>query len=76
VWRDPEFDPAVPAVYYARVIENPTCRWSRRLCNAQRVDCATLTPDSPWRACCGGIVADTVEERAWTSPIWYLPPRP
>ena len=76
VWRDPEFDPAVPAVYYARVIENPTCRWSRRLCNAQRVDCATLTPDSPWRACCGGTVADTVEERAWTSPIWYLPPRP
>ncbi len=74
-WTDPDFDPTRPALWYARVLENPTCRWSRRLCNELRVDCATLAPASPLRACCDGSVPDVVQERAWTSPIWYLPPR-
>lgn len=74
-WTDPDFDASAPAMYYARVLETPTCRWSRRVCNALRVDCAALGRESPLRACCDGTVADTVQERAWTSPIWYLPAR-
>lgn len=75
VWRDPDFRPDVPAAYYARVMEEPSCRWSRRVCNAARVDCATVPRESPLAACCGAALPDTIEERAWTSPIWYLPPR-
>ncbi len=37
-WRDPHFDPQVPAFYYARILENPTCRWSTRTCKAAGVD--------------------------------------
>ncbi|MBK6533516.1 MAG: DUF3604 domain-containing protein [Deltaproteobacteria bacterium] len=75
VWRDPDFDPAAAAFWYARVLEDPTCRWSRRLCNELRVDCARVPRGSPLVACCDGSLPDTVQERAWTSPIWYLPPR-
>jgi hypothetical protein len=73
VWTDPDFDPSMPAFYYARVIEGPTCRWSHRLCLSEGVDCATQAADSPLRACCDGSLPETVQERAWTSPIWYLP---
>jgi hypothetical protein len=75
VWRDPDFDPAAAAFWYARVLEDPTCRWSRRLCNELHVDCAGVPRGSPLVACCDGSLPDTVQERAWTSPIWYLPPR-
>src|SRR5262249_41774298 len=40
VWEDPEFDPGERAFYYARVLEDPVCRWSTRLCNAQGIDCS------------------------------------
>jgi hypothetical protein len=73
VWTDPDFDAAEPAFYYARVLEDPTCRWSRRLCNDEHVDCATQPTDSPLRACCDGSLPDTIQERAWTSPVYYLP---
>ena len=40
------------------------------------VDCDTADPESElYRSCCTDELARTVQERAWTSPIWYLPPR-
>ncbi|MBT7334117.1 MAG: DUF3604 domain-containing protein [Gammaproteobacteria bacterium] len=60
LWHDPEFRPEQRAFYYARVIENPTCRWST------------------WDAIRAGVqprpdLPRTLQERAWSSPIHYLP---
>ncbi len=38
VWEDTSFDPALPAFYYARILENPTCRWSTYACRMANVD--------------------------------------
>jgi len=74
-WSDPDFDPAEPAVYYARVVENPTCRWSQKLCRRAGVVCegaARVVPDG-FEACCGPEHVPVIQERAWTSPIWSYP---
>jgi hypothetical protein len=60
VWTDPNFDPTQHAVYYVRVLEIPTPRWST-------YDAKTLGIDPP-----AGYPA-TIQERAWSSPIWYTP---
>ncbi len=56
-WRDPDYKPGENAFYYVRVLENPTCRWST------------------WDAIRAGskpnpALAATIQERAWSSPIW------
>jgi hypothetical protein len=60
VWTDPEFDPAVPVAYYVRVLEIPTPRWS----TFDSVKHNLPVPE--------GIPA-SIQERAWSSPIWYTP---
>ncbi|MDD9962848.1 MAG: DUF3604 domain-containing protein [Gammaproteobacteria bacterium] len=61
-WRDPAFDPSQPAVYYVRVIEIPTPRWVAY--DAKRFD-EEIPADAP----------AVIQERAYTSPIWYSPLR-
>lgn len=61
-WKDPEFRAEQRALYYVRAIENPTCRWST------------------WDAIRAGVepspkLEKTVQERAYSSPIWYVPAR-
>ncbi|MFM7265279.1 MAG: DUF3604 domain-containing protein [Cyanobium sp.] len=58
LWRDPEFDPRRPALYYVRVLEIPTPRWST--IDAVRAGLPLLKD-----------VPATIQERAWSSPIWY-----
>jgi hypothetical protein len=60
VWSDPDFDPARPAAYYARVLEIPTPRWTAY--EAKRYG-LQLPPE----------VEMVTQERAYTSPIWYTP---
>jgi len=60
VWTDPDFDPSLHAFYYARVLEIPTPRWT----TIQAHQLGIPPPD---------VVPPTVQERAWTSPIWYTP---
>ncbi|MEZ5502897.1 MAG: DUF3604 domain-containing protein [Halioglobus sp.] len=66
-WQDPDFDPRLAAVYYARVLENPSCRWSH-------FDCLSLPTGQRPASCRDPQLPWQVQERAWTSPIWYLPP--
>jgi len=76
VWTDPEFDPAQPALWYGRVLENPTCRWSQYVCNDAGIDCSDpgRVPEA-LAACCSDEhrAIASQQERAWTSPIWYTP---
>ena len=58
--KDYDFLKNQRAFYYARVLENPVCRWST------------------WDSIREGVkprsdIPTTIQERAWTSPIWFEP---
>ena len=59
-WTDPDFDPRQRAVYYLRVLEVETLRWTARLADRHGLP-------RPQRS------AATIRERAWSSPIWHTP---
>lgn len=61
VWTDPDFDPRLRSFYYVRVLEIPTPRHSTYDAVALGIDVAET-----------GMPA-TIQERAWSSPIWYSP---
>lgn len=60
-WVDPDFDPKNPAYWYARISETPTPRWSQ-------IDCRAMGVCDRYPG-----LDRTIRERAWSSPIWYLP---
>ena len=60
VWKDPDFDPTQSAFYYGRVLEIPTPRWTAY--DAKRFGIKPLPGTTM-----------TLQERAYTSPIWYTP---
>jgi hypothetical protein len=62
VWKDPDFDASQKAFYYVRVIEIPTPRWTAY--EAKRFG-ITMPKEVPM----------VTQERAYTSPIWYTPPK-
>ena len=73
-WKDPDFDKTQRAFYYARVVENPVCRYTTYICNAQGVDCSmpgSVPPD--FALCCDPNLDLTIQERAVTSAIFYRP---
>ena len=59
-WTDPDFDPSAPPLYYVRVLEIPTPRWTTYDAVRNKLP---LLPDVP----------AMIQERAWSSPIWYTP---
>ena len=63
-WTDPAFTAGTSAVYYVRVLQAPTMRWSSYDCQ--------VVPGTPG---CepGGRLSSPIQERAWTSPIWWMP---
>ena len=60
-WQDEDFDKSAPAFWYVRVLEAPSLRWSAHRCRA-----AGRCADYP-------EAEVTMQERAWSSPVWYLP---
>jgi hypothetical protein len=62
LWRDPDFDPTRRAFYYARALENPSCRWSTWDLIASE---GNVEPSS--------AVPKVIQERAWSSPVWIQP---
>jgi hypothetical protein len=69
VWTDPDFHPSVDAFYYVRVLEIQTPRWT----TIQAHQVGIVPPTSGTALGVPQPIALTVQERAWSSPIWYTP---
>jgi hypothetical protein len=65
VYRDPAFDAAKPAYYYMRAVEVPTPRWNWAQCLA--------LPEADRPTGCTNDAPKSIQEMAWTSPIWVMP---
>lgn len=65
VFEDSEFNPSESAYYYLRALEVPTLRWSWAQCAALPVKKRPMA--------CNNDAPKTLQEMAWTSPIWYSP---
>ncbi len=76
VWIDEDFDPEASVAYYARIMEEPSCRWNAYLCIESGIDCSREGAQEDWEGCCDPQVEAAgmmvIQERAWTSPIWYM----
>jgi len=59
-WKDPDFDPKQKAFYYVRVLEIPKPRWTAYDAKYYKIKMSDEVPM-------------TVQDRAYTSPIWYTP---
>ncbi|MCM5662491.1 DUF3604 domain-containing protein [Galbibacter mesophilus] len=59
-WEDTDFNPDAYTTYYARVLEIPTPRWSTQLAVKNNLPVSKTVPP-------------IIQERAWTSPVWYSP---
>jgi hypothetical protein len=59
-WQDPDFEPDQSALYYLRVLEIETPRWTTLLAARHKLP----LPENS---------AATLQERAWSAPIWYKP---
>jgi hypothetical protein len=66
VWTDPKFDADQAVAYYVRAVENPSCRWSWRTC-------LEIPETERPAACSDATIPRVIQERAWTSPIWFEP---
>jgi len=74
VWQDNDFNPRAQAFYYTRVLENPSCRWSQRICADAGVRCENpASIPEGMENCCSADHNKVIQERAWSSPIWYAP---
>ncbi len=55
---------------YLRILEEPSCRWTQHLCVENAIDCSNESRSDWKHACCSEDVPKTIQERAWTSPVW------
>jgi len=61
IHEDASLQPSTPSFWYVRVLETPTPRWTAYQC--RRAGRCDEYPDADrW-----------IRERAWSSPVWYLP---
>lgn len=67
VFEDPDFDSGEHAYYYLRAVENPSPRWSL-------LDCLSYDETERPEVCNEPEIFTSIQELAWTSPIWYSAP--